>query len=711
MPHFDIAVTLNFIRRNPESTSRDRLPNAMAKHIYRLVENNKVPSVLNASSGVVAQLYELYQTQFNLDNNLREKLNELENAGTSEIEEHLPLFFAFDLYRYMQAKELSKCVLFFDTYELLWDSTRKISNRLSADKWVRDLAGIELLNNTIFVLSGREKLIWSQDNPYWEDKVLLVGIDVLEPQYAAQYLSSCLIDDENIKRAIIEAANGHPYYLDLCVDTYYKLKNSKREVLPSSFGNGSIEIQDRFFKSLEEREINTLRALSVPRFYDAAIFAMLANGCNTGYPVTGFDDFNTFSFIKCNVNDKFYIHILMRDEIKKNMSNDLCKTINQAMIDFYEQKLSQERVLIDDLCFFFSELLYHLGEALSSSQLLQRLETQYIEIIKRLQLSGETKYILDEFLTLFEENKDTLGGTTFFSIMVDMIHLSGKYAEAVNLITEYLDKFSIDEVVADSYALGLCIRRTHHKMFYRPLSELYDDIQHVINAIDKDKFKRQYCEILFMLGAHIYLPTGKYEEAKQHLRRMMSIARKNDYEDLLCRGLRKYAELNCAQGNLAQSERICRVGLKYSEKSYLKRYWFYLQCVMAETMRLSGKHADALAIFEEQLPTAMALGIKGWVGHVNIAIGNCNADLGNFTEAKAFYDKASTIYREIGQEWGRVNTEVAIQRLCLLENGIPNTEVLHHIKEEADALNYAVLSSRIDDLLSGNRDIIRFEYL
>jgi hypothetical protein len=132
---------------------------------------------------------------------------------------------------------------------------------------------------------------------------------------------------------------------------------------------------------------------------------------------------------------------------------------------------------------------------------LKEVEEKYIPIIRKIQLSGETKYILEKFYGLFCQEKDNVRGTEFFSIMIDMIHLSGRYKEAVQLISTYLNQRSLDDISNNEYALNLYIRRTHHKMFYYTLSELQEDMEAILILIDDKKFIRQKCEILFKTEA------------------------------------------------------------------------------------------------------------------------------------------------------------------------------------------------------------------
>jgi hypothetical protein len=239
-----------------------------------LLQSSSDAALYNPTSGLTARIYNEYAKCFGLDKAIQGQLAALEERSAADIEDQLPIFFAVDLYRHMMIESLDKFVLFFDTHELLWEKGSGEENKLRNDAWIRTMAGVEMLDNVIFVLSGREKLQWELDSKIWLDKIQLVPLDVLAPEFAKHYLSLCKIEDKIIQDSIIKASNGHPYYLDLCVDTYYKLRNSNRAITPDFFEGGFQEIQECFLRSLTNNEVFILRALSVPQVQ------LIMRGCN-----------------------------------------------------------------------------------------------------------------------------------------------------------------------------------------------------------------------------------------------------------------------------------------------------------------------------------------------------------------------------------------------------------------------------------------------
>lgn len=508
-PHFDIAVTLCFIKRNPEFLPSDiGLPNELSRKALAAMQANEV-SRFNVVAGLTSLIFKECGSEFGLDPRMQDPLSVLEDCSATAIEDELPVYFAYDLYCHMHINKLNKCILFFDTYELLWNGCRGEANKLLNDAWIRVMA--EKLENVLFVLSGREPIQWTLDSIIWKDKAKCIQLDVLPQAFAEKFLLACNVEDEAIRSSIIDASRGHPYYIDLCVDTYHTLQRAgAASVTPEYFSGGFQKIQECFFGSLEGSEIEALRVLCVPHFYNYEIFELLNKRFNTGYPIANFNNFNSFSFIKDNSGGNYVIHVLMRDEIKKKISEEVKQSIDQCMIEYYEEKLKQTKISIEDIRSYFSELLYHLQESTGQDYVLVRVENNYLGIVKKLQKSGETKYLLNFFLDQFNKNSSSLWGHELFAVMVDMIHLSGQYKEAAKLISDYLDTYSLEEIATNEYSLNLYIRRVHHQMFYVPMQQLHDDLEKIIPFLNKNEHPMQYCEILFMLGGHVYLPMGDY---------------------------------------------------------------------------------------------------------------------------------------------------------------------------------------------------------
>ncbi len=76
--------------------------------------------------------------------------------------------------------------------------------------------------------------------------------------------------------SIVKASEGVPYYLNLSVDTFEKVKIfKKREPTPEDFSKTQPEIFDKFVKYLGCNEIRALEILSAPNFWDHNLFYVI----------------------------------------------------------------------------------------------------------------------------------------------------------------------------------------------------------------------------------------------------------------------------------------------------------------------------------------------------------------------------------------------------------------------------------------------------
>lgn len=119
---------------------------------------------------------------------------------------------------------------------------------------------------------------------------------------------------------MVSVSMGHPYQLDLLVDTYIEMKNKNIVPQANLFANNAREILACFFRYLQAEEIAVINILSIPRFYDFMIFKYLLLHFPTGYPVTMFEDFNKFSFVSKMDNETYHIHEIMRKDILETIA-------------------------------------------------------------------------------------------------------------------------------------------------------------------------------------------------------------------------------------------------------------------------------------------------------------------------------------------------------------------------------------------------------
>src|SRR5690625_6629727 len=105
-------------------------------------------------------------------------------------------------------KKEKKLVIFFDTYEALWDGKKQDGQFFQQDEWIREL--IAQLPEVFWVILGREKLKWSVINKDWSKYTEQHLIGKLSAEDCRVFLQSCGVIDNEIQDVIVESSLGLP---------------------------------------------------------------------------------------------------------------------------------------------------------------------------------------------------------------------------------------------------------------------------------------------------------------------------------------------------------------------------------------------------------------------------------------------------------------------------------------------------------------------
>ena len=242
---------------------------------------DEVGGVASLAVGALDYLYRKVKER-NFDEAIYNRLKALESKTADDIEDSLPLFFAYDIERYKIKHPEKKIVIFLDTYEALWTDKRSEANEFSEDQWLRDGLVTEL-QQVLFVICGREKLIWDKEDNAWQSDLNQHLIGNLSDLDAGKFLSSCQIINPELQQRIIADSEGVPFYLDLCVDTFERIQQHRTPTADDFARVGKAELFERFMRYLDRSETETLKMLAFPRFYTADIFSLLVREFETGY--------------------------------------------------------------------------------------------------------------------------------------------------------------------------------------------------------------------------------------------------------------------------------------------------------------------------------------------------------------------------------------------------------------------------------------------
>jgi|GEM_PF-727060 len=332
---FSLAYIIYLKKLNPNlELKKHTLPFAEEGDILSgIIEflSESVGSIAGITTKIVAYAYKNYSNFF-LDDNIKNELVKLENQELYKIEQELSRFFAYDLANFKKENPNKKVAIFFDTYELLCKTQPTDAEKLKQDEWIRDF--IEQNKNVLFVISGREKLIWELADSDWEEVLEQHRLEELSDDDCRSFLNHCGITDPNIQERIIKCSCGVPFYLDICVEIWekYKEKEDFKDIKQA-------EITERLIRYLDISELATLELLSIASYFNREIFELMVSKFSTGYPATKIDELAKFSFISSEDNIKYTIQRLMKECLQNQLNAELRARAHEVMICYYEDKL------------------------------------------------------------------------------------------------------------------------------------------------------------------------------------------------------------------------------------------------------------------------------------------------------------------------------------------------------------------------------------
>jgi tetratricopeptide (TPR) repeat protein len=371
-----------------------------------------------------------------------QELNDLQGMEPAEIAEWLPAFWAADLKDYLE-REGRPAVLFMDTYEALWEGEgRRAEGRFfTQDAFVREL--VSQLPEVLWVITGRERLRWEELDDDWRNYQHQHLVGGLAEEDARRFLASCGITEEALQKVIVEGSKGVPLYLDLAVDTYLQIKaTQQRDPSPSDFQGTPQDALDRFLYYLDRSETETLKVLSVARFWDHELFESLIDEFNTGYSATALPELRRFSFVQEEqIPGTWTIHPLMREALQEDLDAELRGRVHQYLFEHYNDSLEGlESTAISVLHrTALTEAFHHGKHALDTEELFQWFTT-IDDVFSRAALWQFLIPLYEEFASLIEHRlgPEHLDTATALNNLALLYYAQGRYEEAPPLVKRAL---------------------------------------------------------------------------------------------------------------------------------------------------------------------------------------------------------------------------------------------------------------------------------
>lgn len=333
----------------------------------------------------------------------------------------------------------------------------------------------------------------------------------------------------------------------------------------------------------------------------------------------------------------------------------------------------------------------------------QKLDDQTFALVRDLQSRGASGLALELLNPQLDGISDPNVRLKFASIVFDMMHVRGRYADAAELIRQEL---ALHPLNADEHLptlLSLRIRLVHHQMFYRPVPELWQEMLDLLGCVDCGRDPESYGEILYMLGGNLGTLKGDYREARSYLVRCARHARRRKDFYLLTRCLRKYGDFLRFQGHLQPAQMALMEALRISARGRGTRQRIYVLGCLGDLERQKRNYSSATEYFERAIELGRSTFIPGWLGNLYLGLAEIAIDQRSFEQAKILLDQAEAHYRNTHPRhwWGDI--QVALGRCRLMRNaGDPAwAESARRIQAEATTAGYSRDAGLAASVLSG----------
>jgi len=274
-----------------------------------------------------------------LDKEILLAIKNLYNEDKESVQKQLMEFLSDDLKILAKEKERDKTLFLFDTYEK--------NKNIELEEEILDF--IKILDDTksMFIISGRQCL-------NWEDKDLIkkevISFRVGE---CKSILSKNGIKEDDIIDAISKSSRGVGFYLELAIRIYHRTNNKNVEYYR---GLTFKEIFERFIENHKEYK-DDLERLAFPRYFHFNIYTIL-----TGKGEMLFNDFIESDFI-FSEDGKYFMHDLMCDHIKNEVSETRANKLHQEIFQYYNSEINKYTIVSNHIeSKYYIEALYHLNE-------------------------------------------------------------------------------------------------------------------------------------------------------------------------------------------------------------------------------------------------------------------------------------------------------------------------------------------------------------
>lgn len=389
----------------------------------------------------------------------RQHLNEINCLEPSELLGKLHEYFILDMRYNMQQIAKKPMIVFLDTYEKYIDTLNREVKTITDDHWLRkgSRSVIRSIPGVLWVITGREKLYWEDDDNWGEctgerplDQLSEEEKEEIARQHLEQHLLGDLsrkdafsflnkagIEDETLCEDLYRLTTGTPLFLDICVDTYYEICRRGQEPNIGMFGEDLTGLISRYLSNMNEtnREMAYFLAC-LGSWKDEQVYQLAQQSTILRwFSKSRYEEFVDHSFIIRNLDGSYYMHETVRNAAVKNADSEIYEEISRLKQSMLREDVESDHSLDSNVV--FGEYVDSLVRGhCSYDEFYQSIKT-ILDKLTSLSQSGDNDFLLSVTEKLFRSASARFHGTgvdyVFRSQYAQALRLKGDYKEACRI--------------------------------------------------------------------------------------------------------------------------------------------------------------------------------------------------------------------------------------------------------------------------------------
>jgi len=692
---FDLAYALYYSKKNSgeeynkEKNSLENRFNLFFK-LVGIVDNGITETAVSIIEKAIG-----YAKKKQLDDYVLEDLKQMGSRSLVETEATLPAYFAYDVSRFASKTPGIRILFTIDTFEVLNVQQTEEIHRMRNEDWVKEIIrhfDAETVPQCGFMISGRDRLLWDEDlQPY----IIHCQLDDFDTQWSMRYLIEQGVLDRTIASDIIKSSKGNPFYLYLSAKLYNELKS--RGITPTAMdlGCNSNEIIKRFIYNLGDEEVNILKYIAVPNFFNYDIFKFILSRFSLSFDPERFSHIISYSFVSQPSGTNYHIHSLMRGGLAESTGSISLVQVNQFMLDYYLAAYKDNASVVN-----YSELIYHAARCKSADEFNVWFDQNgLIEYLLKLQIDGDQPIIFritEDLIRQFGNNHLCLD---IINIYIDALHLGGDYLAAVNSFDSYLAPYSMQKIIETEGLCKMLIRKVHHSMFFKPVDGLVKEAQEIVRNEKIRQYSELYIELLFLLGGNLGILSGDFESASKWLNSGLQYAKDINQPNQILRFIRKVADLEVWRGNADKAITMIEQYIRI-DSSIDNRYEIYVLGALGEAYRKIGNKEVSRQCYETILEKCKEKNLIGWVGHSEMALSMLDYEKGDYEAVIISCEKIYNQYCRYSHAWGQINSRTLwLMAKYKLENSTLYADDTKALLDFAREMNYLYNVAILEELI------------